>query len=480
MKIGEAFDFSTPLQQVWPSGGGAVDLTKRNGKPMVLFVWGTQSLMSREDLRTFEDFVKKHGLKSKMDVYAIAGFNPEKGSAADVRDMAAITGVTEIPVLADPEYKLGTRIGVEMYPDISIVSSEGKLLAKALHGVDHSNLQVPSGPNGDVNVMTAGELILAVAGQKTGPQLQRVWPYYPSDRLLRKHYPDFEAPLFSPAGWGQGQRKKLSSLLSGKRPAVLLFFSSTCEHCQVDVPQIAKFLKEHPDTFDVVGITRIRNPQHRQVSDTYFKQQGLTFPILEDAGAVSDLYNVTSTPTDFYLSPNGTIVSISYYQHQDLATDWMKQIPALAAAPAAPALAKTTGWSFPLKVKDEAGKELDLSTLQGKPAVVHFWATWCGPCREELPKLLGRLPALEKAGRVLLVSVESDPQAIAKYRKDTGLAIKTYLAPHDGLAKSVDFGRSVPRTYVLDGNGRIVAMYAGTYDWDDDDKYGKVLGRLAP
>ena len=479
MKLGETFDFSTPLAQVWPTPG-QVTLTQRNGKPLVIFLWGTGSLLSREDLVSFDQWVKKNALRSKMDVYAIAGFNPEKGSAADVKDMAAILGISEIPILADPQFKLGSRLGAEMYPDISIVGSDGALLAKALRGVDHSNLQVPSGPNGAVQVMTAGELIQAVAREKTGPKLQRVWPFYPSDRLLRRKYPDFEAPLFSPLGWGKGERKKLSDYLTGKRPAVLLFFSSTCEHCQVDVPQIAKLMKEKPGLFDVVGITRIRNPQHRKVSDDYFKQQGLTFPIFEDMGSVSDLYKVTSTPTDFYLSPGGTIVSVSYFQHQDLAAEWQKNIAALNAAPDAPPLAKASGWSFPLKLKDAAGKEVDLASMSGKPTLVHFWATWCGPCRTELPDLLARVPALKKAGNVALVTVETDQAAVTKYKAETKLPIDSYLAPHDGLAKQVDFGRSVPRTYLLDGNGRVVAVYAGTYEWKDEDKFGRVLGRMTP
>ncbi len=479
IKLGGTFDFKTPLDQVWPPGP-AVDLTRRNGRPLAVFLWGTNSALSREDLLAFEDFVKQSKLRAKMDVYAVAGFSPDKGSAADVKEMAAIMALAEIPVLVDPSYELGTRLGTDMYPDLTVISSDNVLLAKGLRGADHSNLQVPVGPKAEVQPKTAAEFLQLVAEARTGPQLQRIWPFYPSDRLLRRKYPDFEAPMFSPAGWGVGERKRLSQVLSGKRPAVILFFSSTCDHCQVDIPQIVRFQKEHPGLFDIVGITRIRHATHRQVSDRYFKDQGITFPIFEDTGAISDLFKVTSTPTDFYLSPGGTIGSISYYQHADLAADWLKKHPILAGTPDSAPLARATGWNFPLKVKDAAGKEVDLASMKGKPMLLHFWATWCAPCRKELPDLVKRMPALQRNGNVLMVSVETDPALVTKYQKETGLQFASHVAPHEGLAKQLDFSRSVPRTYVLDGAGQVVQVLAGSYEWADEDKFTRILGRMTP
>ncbi len=477
LKVGETFEWPTAMDQVWPTAG-KVRLDQRNGKPLCIFFWGTGSPIARTDLVAFDAFVKKEGLRSKMDVYALGGFTAEKSSGADLKDMAQILGLQEIPIVSDPDFLLSIRLGAEQYPEIDLVGSDNKLLAKAIRGLDHGNLQVQTSPKGDVTPMNAADYIKLVATQKTGPSLPRTFPFYPTDRLIGHRFPDFQLPEFSEDGFGKGKMEKLSRLLSGKRPAIVMFFSATCEHCQVDIPQMVKFVAAHPGVYDIIGVTRIRNDQHRKVSAAYFKQQGITWPIVEDGGNVSDDWLVTSTPTDVYLNPHGTVVSASYYQHQDLEADWLRQAPLLAKAPDGTPLPQETGWAFPLDLKDEAGKPVSLSSMAGKPTIVHFWATWCAPCRGELPALIARLPALQAKANVVLVSVEDDPKVLAKHRADTGLSFKSYIAPHGGLAGKLDFSRSVPRTYVLDAHGRIINVYAGTYEWADDDKFGRIMARL--
>lgn len=479
LKVGDTFDWTTEMTQVLPAPG-KVRLDQRNGKPLILVFWGVGSSIARDDLVAFDAFVAKEGLRSRADVYAVGGFSAAKGSSGDIRDMAIILGVKEIPVLVDPDFLLSIRLGAEQYPDIDVIGSDGKVLAKALRGVDHGNLQAITGPRGETTPLTAADYLRRVAVQKTGPSIPRTFPFYPSDRLVGGRYPDFELPRFSGQGWGKGKTERLSKLLSGERPAVVMFFSSTCDHCQVDVPQMVAFQKAHPGTIDIVGITRIRNANHRKVSEMYFQQQGITFPILEDSGNITDQWQVTSTPTEFFLSPGGTVVKVTYFQHQTLEADWMKLLPVLKAAPAGRPPAKPTGWSFPLQFRDEAGKVVDLASMAGRPTLLHFWATWCMPCRAELPALVKRVPELESRGNVVFASVETDPAALAKHRKDTGLAFKSLLAPSGGLAAKIDFGRSVPRTYVLDPGGRIVAVYPGTYEWDNPERFERILGRLSP
>ena len=111
-----------------------------------------------------------------------------------------------------------------------------------------------------------------------------------------------------------------------------------------------------------------------------------------------------------------------------------------------------------------AGPPLVLGHLQGQGVVVDFWATWCGPCREEQPMLLevGRAYA---ARGVRLVMVSNDDLAeqreavAAAVRRDPGLGPVVALGtPEVGAAYLV---RMLPTLYVLDRQGRVVGARAG-------------------
>ena len=471
MNVGDVLSFDEALPQVLPKAGTA-KLMPRNGRPLLLLFWGRNSQLGREGLVEMADFVRSEKLFAKMDVFAVGSFREDTQKPADLADAAHIEGVTDLPILADEGFALSRLVGASQFPEIALVDKDGKLLARGIRSLDHGRL----GPG---QSLLAQDLIRLLAQEGTFEPMKRTWPSYPADRLIGRKYEDFSLPRFHPDGWGKGVTERLSGLLSGQRPAVLFFFSSTCKHCQVDVPQLVKFLKENPDMFDVVGITRIKNERHRSVSEAYFKAQGIEFPILEDVGNVSELYRVNSTPTTFYLSPAGRITKLTYYQHQDLAKDYLNYYGMLMGAPMPAPPARDRGWHFPLKLKDPAGKVVDLSSMEGKPTVLHFWATWCKPCREELPGLLRRLPALERRANVLMVSVDEDPSKIPAYQESSGLKFESYHSPHSGLAETIDFSRSVPRTYVLDGHGRLSKILAGSYEWDDPDRFAGVEGRLS-
>ena len=470
-QVGEILAETTPFQRLLPQAG-KTSLMPRGSKPLVLYFWATSANLAREELMALDGLVGKLGLAAKMDVVTVAGYKPDKQTPQDILEMAALLGLKNLPVILDPDYAMTTRLGVSQFPELVYVDKDGRILAKGVRALDHGHLGEPP--------QTASALMTTLAAKGTFPQLARTWPFYPSDRLLKRKYFDAELHAFSPEGYGRGKLTRLSSLLSGKRPAVIMFFSATCEHCQIDVPQIVKFMKAHPDAYDVVGVTRIKHATHRNVSTEYFKHQGITFPVLEDPGGFADLYKVTSTPTSYYLSPQGTIGSISYYQHDNLDKQWMALHPKLMGLPPPAPAAQAAGWKFPLKVKDASGKVIDLASMAGKPTILHYWATWCAPCRKELPDLVKRIPELSKNANVMMISVEdiADAPKIAKYQQETGLRFTSYLAPHDGLAKVVDFSRSVPRTYVLDASGNIDSLYHGTVEWGDPDRYTPILGRL--
>lgn len=127
----------------------------------------------------------------------------------------------------------------------------------------------------------------------------------------------------------------------------------------------------------------------------------------------------------------------------------------LALRPGAPQAAGSED-----SVLDE-GRLLQLiQSYKGRPLIVNFWATWCGPCLQELP-LLGELRDAHPESElgIVAISLDYDPQALANYLEKKPLPYPNYLASQSLLAKKNL--RSIPLTLVYDAKGREVLAHSG-------------------
>lgn len=106
-----------------------------------------------------------------------------------------------------------------------------------------------------------------------------------------------------------------------------------------------------------------------------------------------------------------------------------------------------------------------LGELAGNVVMVHFWATWCEPCRDELPGLLALANDLERAGRFRLIAVAVDDEWEA-IRPFFGANIPRAVARPDIADAHRRFGAStLPDTYLIDARSNVVVRYAGARDW---------------
>ncbi len=155
--------------------------------------------------------------------------------------------------------------------------------------------------------------------------------------------------------------------------------------------------------------------------------------------------------------------------------------PAVAAGPA-PALTRTlTAVRGEPPAPDFTLRDLDghahrLSDYRGKVVILNFWATWCPPCRKEMPSMeraWQRIQARHEPIVVLAVDVGEDADTVFTFTADYPVTFPLLL---DRSAKVVDRWqvRGLPTTFVIDPRGRVAFRAIGGRAWDDPALMGPV------
>jgi peroxiredoxin len=120
-----------------------------------------------------------------------------------------------------------------------------------------------------------------------------------------------------------------------------------------------------------------------------------------------------------------------------------------------------------------------LSSFRGKVVMVHFWATWCPPCVEELPALerLHRSLA-DRDFSLLAISVdEGGPGVVNEFMKRNGLTLPVLLDPDRSIAGRYGTFK-FPETYLVDRNGIVRHKVIGAMDWSQPQAIAMVTGLL--
>jgi thiol-disulfide isomerase/thioredoxin len=150
-----------------------------------------------------------------------------------------------------------------------------------------------------------------------------------------------------------------------------------------------------------------------------------------------------------------------------------------ASLPGAGERAETFDYNF--TVKDLEGKQVDFNQFKGKVVFLNLWATWCGPCRAEMPSIHNLYNAVKGNDKIVFVmlSLDRDDQQgkVVSYVADKSFTFPVYMTS-GGVNAQLEQVSSIPTTFVLTPDGKIASKRVGTANYDTD-KFKAFLQELS-
>ena len=126
--------------------------------------------------------------------------------------------------------------------------------------------------------------------------------------------------------------------------------------------------------------------------------------------------------------------------------------------------------------KDANGDQLALADFRGKLVLLNVWATWCGPCRAEMPSLDRLEGKLAGEGLVVLpISIDrGGGPVVAMYYYQEGIDhLGIYLDPDHGIQERLKVS-ALPTSYIIDQKGRLVGTLEGSTQWDSPEAFALI------
>ena len=111
--------------------------------------------------------------------------------------------------------------------------------------------------------------------------------------------------------------------------------------------------------------------------------------------------------------------------------------------------------------------------------LLNFWATWCGPCKAEMPSLDALYKSLKDKGFVVLaISVDASERPVRSFISDNGITFQALMDSDKEVSFDLFGVIGLPTSYLIDKNGVVVEKFMGEREWDSPNMKNKILKLL--
>jgi thiol-disulfide isomerase/thioredoxin len=145
------------------------------------------------------------------------------------------------------------------------------------------------------------------------------------------------------------------------------------------------------------------------------------------------------------------------------------------------AVLKKEDFDYDFSIKDLQGNVVDMNSFKGKVVFLNLWATWCGPCRSEMPSIEGLYNSIQDKDKIVFVMLSMDKPEnqgkVVKYIQDKAFSFPTYTID-TRLTQQLGQVQSIPTTFVISMDGKIASKKVGAANYDNG-RFKKYLEELA-
>ena len=259
--------------------------------------------------------------------------------------------------------------------------------------------------------------------------------------------------------------KPLPQLLQDQNPSLVLAIAKKpSDELRENVDKIARVSDTTIDGVSCPSLL-ITLPDHTEMTlaldpKTHLLRQVKTnLKAQLEASGVPDVQTAVITVTYSQASPDEAVAEAGYaWKAPDNARDISKSEIAEGDDVAA-ALEGKVAPAF--KLTDLDGKQVSSADIKGSVAVLDFWATWCGPCRESLPHIAEIYDQMKGAGlKVYAVNVQEEKEDVQKFVQQTKLTVPVLL-DGEGKATEAYLAHGIPETVLIGRDGKIRKVIIG-------------------